>query len=65
MTSLLRLAAALAVLGVAACSPERDATSSLPLPVISHPLGVAPDASAPAEARETTQPKEDGGKRSD
>ena len=62
--SLLRLAALLAVLGVAACSPERDATSSLPLPVLSNPLGTAPNASATAEARGVAQPKEEGGKRS-
>jgi len=63
--SLLRVAAALAVLGIAACSPERDATSSLPLPVLSSPLGVAPTESASAEPSGTAQPKEEGGKRSD
>ncbi len=62
--SLLRLAALLAVLGVAACSPERDATSSPPLPVLSNPLGIAPSASASAEPRGVAQPKEEGGKRS-
>lgn len=63
--SLLRLAAVLAVLGVAACNPERDATSSLPLPVLSTPLGVAPSTSAKAEAPGAAQAKEEGGKRSD
>ena len=63
--STLRLAAMLAVLGVAACSPERDATSSLPLPILSNPLGVAPSASATVEVRGVAQLKEEGGKRSD
>jgi len=62
--SMLRLAALLAVLGVAACSPERDATSSLPLPVLSSPLGIAPSASATVEARGVAHLKEDGAKRS-
>jgi len=62
--SLLRIAAALAVLGVVACNPERDATSSVPLPVLTNPLGVAPGVSV-AEPHQAAQPKEDGGKRSD
>jgi len=61
---MLRFAAALAVFGVAGCSPERDATSSTPLPVLTNPLGVAPSASV-AEPNGAAQPKEDGGKRSD
>jgi|GEM_PF-1797250 len=59
-----RLAAALAVLGAVACSPEKDATSSMPLQSLQSPLGVAPSAAA-SEPREAAQPKEDGGKRSD
>jgi hypothetical protein len=62
--SLHRTAAALAVLGVVACSPERDATSSVPPPVLTNPLGVAPSASV-VEPQGAAQPKEDGGKRSD
>lgn len=60
--SILRLSAALAVLGVVACSPERDATSSLPL--LSNPLGVVPSATADVEPRGAAQPKEEAERRS-
>jgi hypothetical protein len=57
-----QLAAALAVFGAVACSPERDATSSQPL--LSNPLGVAPSVTAVAEPRGAAQPKEEAERRS-
>jgi hypothetical protein len=55
--------AAAAVVGLLACSPEKDATSSVPLQTLSSPLGPASSASAAGE-RPEAQPKEEGGKRS-
>ena len=62
---LLRLTAlAIAAIGLIACSPEKDATSSVPLPTLSNPLGPSSSLSTAAE-RPEAQPKEDGEKRSD
>jgi hypothetical protein len=55
--------AAAAVVGLLACSPEKDATSSVPLQTLSSPLGPASSASAAGE-RPEAQPKEEGEKRS-
>lgn len=53
------IAAALAAIGLPACSPERDATSELPLPVLSSPLAAAQSAAVASE-RPAARPKEDG-----
>jgi hypothetical protein len=60
---ILRLAAAAAVIGLLACSPEKDATSSVPLQTLSSPLDPASSASV-ANERPAAQPKEEGEKRS-
>jgi len=62
---LLRLSViGIAAIGLIACSPEKDATSSAPLPTLSYPLGPSSSLAAAPE-RPATQPKEDGEKRSD
>jgi len=62
---LLRLSAiVIAATGLIACSPEKDATSSMPLPTLSNPLGPSSNLSAASE-RPAAQPKEDAEKRSD
>jgi len=62
---LLRLSViGIGVIGLIACSPEKDATSSAPLPTLSSPLGPSTSLSAAPE-RPAAQPKEDGEKRSD
>jgi hypothetical protein len=62
---LLRLSAlAIAAIGLIACSPEKDATSSVPLPILSNPLGPSSSLSTASE-RPEAQPKEAGEKRSD
>ena len=52
------IAAAVAACGLLACSPERDATSSLQFPVLSSPLAAVPSAAVASE-RPAVQSKED------
>jgi len=52
------IAAALAAVGLLACSPEKDATSDLQLPVFSSPLAVV-HGTALASERVAAQSKED------
>jgi len=62
-TAVLAGLAVAAVLGVASCSPQRDATSSLmPLSPSSAP-GAAPGTSF-ADAQRAAQPKEEGERKS-
>jgi hypothetical protein len=57
-----RLAAVLAVLGLVACGAESDATSSVPYPALSNPLGATP-VEAVSEPRRAARTKEEGGQR--
>jgi hypothetical protein len=57
------IAAALAAIGLPACSPERDATSDLPLPVLSSPLAAAQGAGVASE-RPAARSKEEAGRQS-
>jgi len=58
-----RIAAALAVLGLVACGAEKDATSSVPYPALSNPLGATPVESV-TEPRRAARTKEEGEQRS-
>lgn len=57
-----RLAAVLAVFGLVACGAERDATSSVPYPALSNPLGATP-VEAVTEPRRAARTKEEGEQR--
>jgi hypothetical protein len=52
------IASAVAASGLLACSPERDATSSLQFPVLSSPLAAVSSAAVASE-RPAVQSKED------
>lgn len=54
------IAAALAAVGLPACSPERDATSELP--VLSSPLAAAQSAAVASE-RPAARSKEEAGRK--
>ena len=66
-TAVLAVLALAAVIGVASCSPQRDATSSLMLQSPSSAPGAVPGdipSASIADARRAAQPKEEGERKS-